>query len=315
MTPEEARLHTLHPLKADDAGNGAAGAQHSTCPAPSQAIENISDPASLSGHCQDSEPIHAVRTKPGKRTASERAGLDALPLGKQCRRCNKTVFVLGNQCPTCGGWLTENDQRVTTGKYSAKALRRDREAILETWRSKYRGPDGSVSAPVDSVLRQLSRLEAISNRCVRWSESTSEPVTSTKHGAVIKMLQGAADRLARLHIVLMQLTSDGSAPSPAAFQVPALRIEHVEYGAVMPYVTPEVIEAEVETRPTTWLAPAAASPQPAPASVEPAAPVQAQAESRSVGGYTSEGWVDAGEAWVNSADGWVKVRTRQRSGT
>jgi hypothetical protein len=278
------------PFEAPSAGNGSGGAEDGQSSAPAQVVDTKAPSERLSPPLSAPSPFPSSGSVDGEQTDSERRGLEDMPLGRQCKKCGRTVFVDGAHCPKpCGGWLLENDGAVRGGRYSTVALRKEREAILERWRAKYRGADGKVHAAVDSVLRQLAKLEAVSDRCVRWSESTKDPVTSIKHNAVIQTIERCADRTARLHVVLQAIapTTEYQGPRTVTFggrfrangeYIPPFQIANDETPTVVDHQEP-VIEAE------TLAPPAATSPaQPSPlaserpASTRPSTPPPVAAE-------------------------------------
>jgi hypothetical protein len=175
--------------------------------------------------------------------------------------------------------LAQNQAAVTHGGRSRQALRKARESILERWRARYRGADGKVSPAVDSVLRQLARLEAVSDRCVAFSEKTQEPITSARHTAVHDRMLSCADRIARLQLVLADLAPEASVmPSRVsvvfggrhaltgaltagsttdAARVPAADVAPIgaRLGPLTPAAVPAIVDADVIPAPEAAPAP------------------------------------------------------------
>jgi hypothetical protein len=202
----------------------------------------------------------------GAETAAE--ALADQPAGRLCGRCQRIIYTHGSHCPQpCGAFLPRNADALKHGKHSRAALAKRRKEIYADWRARYADERGVVERPVDALLRELSRVESLSERATAYSEANSQAVAHDSQQRAIRVAMDCADRIVRLSGALNALrpapaaaqavppfviiTTDGpdllEAPQSSSQQLPETAIAAAEPPQALeqPAPTPVVLEAEI----------------------------------------------------------------------
>lgn len=146
-------------------------------------------------------------------------GLEQLPVGRKCTRCDRIVFTFASGCPTCGCFLPENPASLKDGRRSRKALQKAREETYQRLCDQWRRADGTLPRELETLLWQKATLLSLQDRAVRWSETTNETYSSLKHLNVCAAITKYAAELRALEDRILELTAAARTADVPPFMV------------------------------------------------------------------------------------------------